>query len=230
MRRLSFLIALVAFASSSAACQTPTPVPAEPERVASSRPERVPAPPAPFSVGTPVEILWQGGWYDGHVLEAAADSFKVGYDGYGDIWDEWVGLDRLRPHEEAEAPPAPAPAEPAPPPPAPAAPSASDVASAEQAAAPPLGKYVCRQYMTTIAYVTLQPGGTYEIAGVTGRYRHDAATGEVVWDGGSFDEWGWAARYEHVRRPEGDGRPDEHILRVVSEGDGLRLDCFKMAE
>ena len=226
MHRLLLLAVFFLFVASGAACQTPAP----PERAPAApvQPEIAPATSTPYSVGAPVEILWKGGWYDGHVLEAAADSFKVGYDGYSDIWDEWAGPDRLRPREAAAVPPAPS----SPPPAAALAsePTAAPAEPAVPAGGPPLGKYVCRQYMTTIAYVTLQTGGTYEIAGVTGRYSYDAATGEMGWNGGSFDEWGWAARYEHVRRPAGDGRPDEHILRVASESDGLRLTCYKMAE
>ena len=218
MRFALLSLALVALASPNAACQTPAPAH-----------DGVSASPAPsaraaYQAGSAVSILWKGGWYEGHVLEAAVDSFKVGYDGYSDIWDEWVGPDRLRPREVAAAPPAPSPppaTEPAAAPSAPPAPSSGG---------PPLGKYVCRQYKTTIAYVTLHPGGAYEISGVTGRYDYDAASGDVRWEGGSFDEWGWDGRYEHVRRPAGDGRPDEHVLRLASESDGLRINCYKMAE
>lgn len=106
------------------------------------------------------------------------------------------------------------------------------VAVAEPAAAagPPLGRYVCRQYTTTMGYLTLGEGGTYETGGVEGRYAYDEATGALEWQGGSYDEWGWDGAYEHVARPEGDGRPDEDIIRLHSEADGLRIDCYLMAE
>ena len=95
---------------------------------------------------------------------------------------------------------------------------------------PPPGRYVCRQYTTTMGYLTLEPGGAYEVSGVRGRYRFDAQTGALEWEGGSYDEWNWEGRYEKVTRPEGDGRPDEEIIRLTSEADGLKIDCYRMAE
>lgn len=106
-------------------------------------------------------------------------------------------------------------------------------ATAQPAAAeggPPLGRYVCRQGLTTMGYLALHAGGEYEVSGVRGRYRYDSASGAMNWDGGSYDEWGWDGTYEHVARPESDGRPDEDVIRIVSESDGLTIDCFKMAE
>lgn len=110
--------------------------------------------------------------------------------------------------------------------------ASSEVASspAAQHEGPPLGKYVCRQYMTTMGYLTLEDGGFYEVSGVRGRYAYDSATGEVVWEGGSYDEWDWTATYEHVVRPPEDGRPEEWILRVRDEAHGLKIDCFLMRD
>lgn len=84
--------------------------------------------------------------------------------------------------------------------------------------------------MTTMGYLTLLPDGVYEVSGVRGRYRMDPTSGEMTWEGGSYDEWSWAGRYEHVERPEGDGRPNEDIIRITSESDGLKIDCYRMAE
>lgn len=108
--------------------------------------------------------------------------------------------------------------------------AASGDASAGDAGGPPLGRYVCRQGMTTMGYLTLHAGGEYEVSGVRGRYRYDAATGAMNWEGGSYDEWGWDGTYEHVARPAGDGRPDEDIIRIVGEADGLKIACYEMAE
>ena len=94
---------------------------------------------------------------------------------------------------------------------------------------PPLGRYVCRQGMTTMGYLTLE-GDAYEVSGVRGGYRYDPATGAMNWEGGSYDEWGWDGTYEHVARPAGDGRPDEDVIRIVGEADGLKIDCYRMAE
>ena len=56
-------------------------------------------PPKPTCVaGQPVEILWQGDWYRGRVLEGPRPdgSCYITYDGYASSWDEWVTADRLR--------------------------------------------------------------------------------------------------------------------------------------
>lgn len=98
------------------------------------------------------------------------------------------------------------------------------------AGGPPLGRYVCRQYMTTMGYLSLQERGVYEVSGVRGRYDFDPQTGAMDWQGGSYDEWNWEGRYEHVTRPAGDGRPDEDIIRLTSEAEGLKINCYKMAE
>jgi hypothetical protein len=112
-----------------------------------------------------------------------------------------------------------------------AAPVATAAPTGEAAAAggPPIGRYVCRQHTTTMGYLTLEAGGAYEVSGVRGRYAYDPATGAVEWQGGSYDEWDWDGVYEHVARAEGDGRPDEDVIRLTSEADGLKIDCYKMA-
>ena len=182
---------------------------------------------AMYGAGTAVEIEWRGGWYAGRVLEKDGSRFLVRYDGYSETWDEWVGPDRLRP-SPAAAPESPGPAQPERA--AGTEPTRELTGAATTAAEPPLGKYVCRQYMTTIGYLTLLPGGTYEVSGVTGRYRYDAGTGEVEWLGGSYEEWGWEGVYERVTRQPGDGRPDEDVVRLTSEADGLRINCYYMAD
>lgn len=68
----------------------------------------------------------------------------------------------------------------------------------------------------------------YETSGVRGQYSYDPSSGAMEWQGGSYDEWNWRGRYEHVSRPADDGRPDEDIIRL--EGDGLKIDCYLMKE
>lgn len=109
-----------------------------------------------------------------------------------------------------------------------AAPTAASPAAAEPGNGPPLGRYVCRQYTTTMGYLSLEAGGRYEVSGVRGRYDYDPQTGDMEWQGGSYDEWGWEGRYEHVAREQGDGRPDEDIIRL--EGDGLQIACYRMED
>ena len=49
-------------------------------------------------VGTPLEIEWNGSWWDGSVLEGpnAQGQCLVTYEGWDASWNEWVTADRLR--------------------------------------------------------------------------------------------------------------------------------------
>lgn len=49
-----------------------------------------------WAAGAGVEILWNGRWFPGRIHEAADGRYRVGYDGYGSNWDEWVDAARLR--------------------------------------------------------------------------------------------------------------------------------------
>ena len=51
---------------------------------------------AKLAVGDRVDIEWKGFWFEGRVLEVNGDQYKVHYDGYSAVWDEWVPADRLR--------------------------------------------------------------------------------------------------------------------------------------
>ena len=91
---------------------------------------------------------------------------------------------------------------------------------------PPLGRYVCRQYMTTIGYIQLG-SNRYTVNGVGGSYTFDGGSGGIRWVGGAYA--GWPAHYEFS--PAGAGHAqDEHIIRMTDETDRLRIDCFLMAE
>jgi hypothetical protein len=72
-----------------------------PDRVA----KEAPVPPGPgraigsfteLEAGSAVMVSWNGSWYPGHVRAVTGRGVWIGYDGYGDEWDEPVGLDRLR--------------------------------------------------------------------------------------------------------------------------------------
>ena len=39
---------------------------------------------------------WNGSWYPAKVLREEGGKFLIHYEGYGDNWDEWVAVDRLR--------------------------------------------------------------------------------------------------------------------------------------
>ena len=49
-----------------------------------------------FSVGQKVTIEWKGQWYKGTVLELKDGKYKVNYDGWGTLYDEWVEPARIK--------------------------------------------------------------------------------------------------------------------------------------
>lgn len=56
-------------------------------------------PPSTFKPGDAVLVEWQNDWWPARVLEVVTSfppSYRIHYDGYGDEWDEDVGLDRIR--------------------------------------------------------------------------------------------------------------------------------------
>jgi len=57
------------------------------------------AAPVTCAVGGQLDVLWNGSWYPATVEAGPNESgqCQIGYDGYGDEWDEWVGADRMRP-------------------------------------------------------------------------------------------------------------------------------------
>lgn len=114
------------------------------------------------------------------------------------------------------------------PPAVPAPDAAPDAVAPDAAAGPPAGRYVCRQYMTTMGYLSLSPDGGYEVSNVEGRYRYHPDTGEVEWLSGSYEDWGWKARYDYRSAASLERPQDEHIIRMTDGQDKLRIDCFLM--
>lgn len=47
-------------------------------------------------VGDKVQILWNGKYFPGKVLEVKDGKWYISYDGYDAKWNEWVGSDRLK--------------------------------------------------------------------------------------------------------------------------------------
>lgn len=61
---------------------------------------------SPYVQGQAVQVEWRGSWYDAHVLEVTeSNRWKIRYLGYGAVWDEIVGPERIRSTQVA-APPA----------------------------------------------------------------------------------------------------------------------------
>lgn len=207
--------------------------------------EQVGATPAhPLCVpGAKLEVKIGAGWFPGVVREPhrTDGSCLIANTTYvGKEFLVYAEPDGMRLPSQANPAPAPQPASPAPAPvPAPApAPSAPEPAAPsspppygpalQAAGSPPAGRYVCRQYMTTMGYLTLDGKGGYEISGVRGQYRYSPASGEFEWLSGSYKDWKWSARYEY-RSPESLGRPDdEHIIRTTDDTGKLKIDCFLM--
>jgi hypothetical protein len=50
-----------------------------------------------YGEGSQVSVYWKGSWYAAQVLKVRRGSYYITYDGYSSSWDEWVGLDRIRP-------------------------------------------------------------------------------------------------------------------------------------
>lgn len=69
-----------------------------PKNNKSPKPEFQPASPAiaHYVVNEKVEINWSGGWYKGTILEIKDEKYKVNYEGWGSLYDEWVGAQRLK--------------------------------------------------------------------------------------------------------------------------------------
>lgn len=46
--------------------------------------------------GSRVQAQWGARWWDATVLEVGRGQVKVRYDGWSEMWDEWLGPDRVR--------------------------------------------------------------------------------------------------------------------------------------
>lgn len=49
-----------------------------------------------YEVGTEVEVEWKGEWYPAVVLSVRGGVHRIHYEGYSDVWDEWVPSGRIR--------------------------------------------------------------------------------------------------------------------------------------
>lgn len=52
-----------------------------------------------YNIGDYVEVLWEGNWYLGKILEINNSQYCITYPSYDNSWDECIGSDRLRPLE-----------------------------------------------------------------------------------------------------------------------------------
>jgi hypothetical protein len=184
--------------------------------------------------GGEVDILVGGAWYKSIVVgpdEFGEDACSVSNTSYsGREMRFAMAPDRMRAVGGAPAAAAtPTARQPGLRQPSPHRPSAAAPVTAPRSRAagrPPLGRYVCRQYMTTIGYIQLG-SGSYTVNGVRGGYSLEEGSGAIRWNGGAYA--GWPARYEFS--PGGGGHAhDEHIIRMTDEAGRLKIDCFLMAQ
>lgn len=52
--------------------------------------------PQRFPVGSAIDVEWNGTWYPARVLEERRGIHHIHYDGYTDVWNEWVASRRCR--------------------------------------------------------------------------------------------------------------------------------------
>lgn len=52
--------------------------------------------PEPHEIGDRVEVQWEKKWYAAHVLQTRDGVYRIHYDDYEDVWDEWVSPQRIR--------------------------------------------------------------------------------------------------------------------------------------
>jgi hypothetical protein len=77
----------------------PAPAPVRgkpgPSGSASSRPP--PEPPSVYRAGDRVRVEWHGAIYPAAIIAVLGDDrYRVHYEGYGDEWDESIGLNRIQ--------------------------------------------------------------------------------------------------------------------------------------
>ncbi len=56
----------------------------------------LPAYASSLSVGDTVQVQWKGKWYPSTIKQVKDGKYYIHYKGWGNNWDEWVGLDRIR--------------------------------------------------------------------------------------------------------------------------------------
>lgn len=49
-----------------------------------------------WRVGDAVEVIWANDWYPARIIEFREGRYKIAYDGYSSVWDEWVSGDKIR--------------------------------------------------------------------------------------------------------------------------------------
>ncbi|MBL0273158.1 MAG: hypothetical protein IPQ06_08815 [Chitinophagaceae bacterium] len=53
-------------------------------------------PAASWKTGDKVEVIWASEWYPATIIEIKDQKYKISYEGYSALWDEWVNADKIR--------------------------------------------------------------------------------------------------------------------------------------
>jgi hypothetical protein len=59
--------------------------------------------PQTFQAGSQIDVEWNGSWYPATVLEQRRGIHHIHYDGYTDVWNEWVASRRCRARSASRA-------------------------------------------------------------------------------------------------------------------------------
>ena len=62
------------------------------------------------NINDAVEIDYKGVWYPGKILTVEGEKYFITYTDWDEVWNEWVGKERLRAITPAAPPPPPPPA------------------------------------------------------------------------------------------------------------------------
>ncbi len=49
-----------------------------------------------WRAGDKLQVLWNGTWFPAMIMEFKDGKYKIHYDNYGDEWNEWVDLKRMK--------------------------------------------------------------------------------------------------------------------------------------
>lgn len=46
--------------------------------------------------GDKVEVIWASEWYPATIIELKDLKYRITYEGYNTLWDEWVSAEKIR--------------------------------------------------------------------------------------------------------------------------------------
>lgn len=173
-----------------------------------------------LEVGRQVEVKSGGQWYRAVIVEIETQGTyaglpKVHYEGYGDEFDEYVNLDRIRAVEPAAPPQASENRE------------GTQVSSKSGGVRSPEGRYLCQSFEAGLLHTQgefiLEAGGTYRevMYKEEGEWTYDPATRSLRFTG-ILDNGGKATFYPDEYR----GRPRRGVV-AFDWGNEVVRECYR---